>query len=175
MAEAILSGQPFEPSDNEYDWLGPGIHFWQSNPLRALQFAEEKRLREKGDWPTAVIGAVISTRLCLDLSTQAGVNCVREAYADFKRTAELSGWLLPTNSGGPDLLLRKLDCAVIRLVHDTRRSAGAPPIDTVSGIFIEGQPLYPNSGFYEKTHIQLCVCNPACIKGVFRVSDSEIV
>lgn len=122
-----------------------------------------------------MIGAVISTGLCLDLSTQAGVECVKRAYADLKLTAEKSGWTLPTNSGGRDLLMRKLDCAVIRLVHDTRRQAGEPAIDTVSGIFIEGGPVFEGSGFFEKTHVQLAVCNPACIRGVFRVSDSELV
>ena len=34
-------------------------------------------------------------------------------------------------------------------------------------IFWEGKPLYPNAGFAEKNHIQICVCNPNCIKGYF--------
>ena len=33
--------------------------------------------------------------------------------------------------------------------------------------FWEGQKLYPNAGFREKNHIQICVCNPNCIKGYF--------
>lgn len=33
--------------------------------------------------------------------------------------------------------------------------------------FCEGQELYPNAGFREKNHIQICVCNPNCIKGYF--------
>ena len=33
--------------------------------------------------------------------------------------------------------------------------------------FWEGQELYPNAGFREKNHIQICVCNPNCIKGYF--------
>lgn len=31
----------------------------------------------------------------------------------------------------------------------------------------EGHSLYPNAGFAEKDHIQICVCNPNCIKGYF--------
>jgi hypothetical protein len=42
-------------------------------------------------------------------------------------------------------------------------------VDAVKGGFIEGGQIYPQASFYEKTHIQVCVCNPECIKGVFRV------
>jgi hypothetical protein len=34
---------------------------------------------------------------------------------------------------------------------------------------MEGKRIYPTSGFWNKTHIQICVCNPDNIKGVFRV------
>jgi hypothetical protein len=43
------------------------------------------------------------------------------------------------------------------------------PFDTVKGIFQEGAPIYQEAGFREKTHIQICVRDPECIKGVFRV------
>ena len=39
--------------------------------------------------------------------------------------------------------------------------------DSVRGVFWEGKPLYPNAGFAEKNHIQICICNPNCIKGYF--------
>lgn len=42
-------------------------------------------------------------------------------------------------------------------------------MDTVRAVFTEGRPLYPNAGFFEKTHAQIALPNPACIKGVFRV------
>ena len=47
----------------------------------------------------------------------------------------------------------------------------SPAIDSVKGIFVEGSPVYEDSGFFHKTHVQICVCNPDCIKGVFRVPD----
>jgi len=43
-------------------------------------------------------------------------------------------------------------------------------IDTVRGVFIEGAPIYPTAGFYEKIHVQIAVRNLASIKVVFRVS-----
>lgn len=79
---------------------------------------------------------------------------------------------LATNSG--DLLRRNLDCAVIRTLHGVRASIGALPLDTLRGAFVEGDPLYEGAGFYAKTHIQLCVRNLDCIKGVFRVPDSHL-
>ena len=45
--------------------------------------------------------------------------------------------------------------------------------DSVRGMFIEGDRLYENSGFYRKTHIQVCVRNPLCIKGVFQALFSQ--
>lgn len=174
VAESLLNGDAFRPRENDYDWLGPGIYFWQANPRRALQFAREKCKRESGDWEPAVVGAVIEPGLCLDLSTQSGVAHVRDAYGSLVQTYEAAGWPLPKNAGGSDLVLRKLDCAVIEMLHDIRKAEIKEPIDTVSGIFIEGGPIYESSGFHEKTHIQICVCNTGVIKGVFRVRDDDL-
>lgn len=175
VAECLLAGEPFKSSENDFDWLGPGIYFWQANPRRALQFSIEKCKRESGGWEPAVVGAVVEPGLCLDLTTESGLVHVRETYQSLVQSYEAAGWDLPKNAGGTDLLLRKLDCAVIRMLHDVRKSKSQEPIDTVSGIFIEGDPIYDNSGFRDKTHIQICVCNPKVIKGIFRVRDDEVV
>jgi hypothetical protein len=170
VAESVLAGQAFMFSRNDYDCLGPGVYFWQSNPERALQFATEKQKRDKASWKPALVGAVIDLGLCLDLTTQTAIEHIKSAHSALARVAGQSGVEIPSNYGGKDLLLRKLDCAVVSFLHDIRESAGHEPIDTVSGIFVEGRPVYENSGFYEKTHVQLCVRNPAMIKGVFRVA-----
>ena len=54
------------------------------------------------------------------------------------------------------------------------KDGGEQVIDTVKGVFIEGGAVYEGSRFYEKTHIQIAVCNPYCIKGVFRVPDAQL-
>lgn len=66
-----------------------------------------------------------------------------------------------------DLLLRNLDCAVIQTIHQFNRDEGLAEFDTVRGVFLEGDELYPNAGFREKNHIQIAVRNPNCIKGFF--------
>ena len=174
IAERVLAGEPFTTSENDYDWLGPGIYFWQANPRRALRFAEEKKFRDGASWVPAVIGAVIELGLCLDLATQAGIDQTRNAYNSLVAAYKAAGLSLPKNAGGKDLLLRRLDRAVIQTLHEIRASAEEAPIDTVSGVFIEGAPIYKDAGFYEKTHIQICVCNPGVIKGVFRVRDDDL-
>ena len=54
------------------------------------------------------------------------------------------------------------------------RAPGPEPIDTIKAVFIEGPPIYPTAGFYEKTHTQIVVCNPECIRGVFRVAKDHL-
>ncbi len=174
VAEKILSGVEFSPSQNDYDWLGPGIYFWEANPVRGLEFARELKGLSQGPKiaEPAVVGAVIDLGLCLDLTTAAGVQHVRSAHRRLVEITDKAGFLLPTNSS--DLLRRNLDCAVIRLLHGVREQAGEPAIDTVRGVFLEGAPIYDGSGFYAKTHIQISVRNPECIKGVFRVPKHQL-
>ncbi|MDX2258025.1 MAG: hypothetical protein NW205_03840 [Hyphomicrobiaceae bacterium] len=175
VAEQLFSGrQTFRASNNDYDWLGPGIYFWQANPMRARQFAEEKRARDKARWKPRVVGAVIELGLCLDVSTAAGITALSEAYEVLSATMSVAGKPLPSNSGGSDRLLRRLDCAVVKQLHGVRSEAGQAAVDTVRGIFLEGTPLYEGSGFLSKTHVQVCVCNPGVIRGVFRVPAADM-
>jgi len=175
VGEKILAGEKFRPSENEYDWLGSGIYFWEANPKRGLEFARELIGRKKSKSKVAdpfVIGAVIDLRLCLDLTTSAGIAVVRSAYESLEGFMKKADKPIPINNN--DGLRRNLDCAVINLTHEIRRSNKEAEIDTVKGIFIEGGPIYPGAGFHEKTHIQISVRNPDCIKGVFRVSNNLI-
>lgn len=81
---------------------------------------------------------------------------------------------MPKNRGGEDSFLRELDCAVIQALHSVLKIEGFTPIDSVRGMFQEGQKLFPGSSFRESNHIQICVRNHECIKGYFRPTDLEI-
>ena len=38
----VLNGEmDLNPSENPWDWLGSGIYFWEQNPDRALEYANE--------------------------------------------------------------------------------------------------------------------------------------
>lgn len=172
VGERLLNGEKPKPSQNDYDWLGPGIYFWDANPLRGLQFAEEasRRKTSKIQAP-AVVGAVIDLGWCLDLTTSDGIEWLKDAYEDLAEIVRKAGLDPPRNS--KEGLRRNLDCAVIRHLHRILAEKGSNPIDTVKGMFTEGHPAYPGSGFDEKTHVQIAVCNPACIKAFFRVPDHQ--
>lgn len=169
VGEALLSGAPFKPSENDWDWLGPGAYFWESNPQRALDWS----LKIHGAAEGFAIGAVIDPGLCLDLTTESGLSAVREGYDTLVSALQLAGAPIPKNTPGntsdPDRVVRRLDCAVIRMVHEVVAATGRPRIDTVKGVFTEGAPLYPGGEIRSLTHIQYAVCNPESIKGVFRL------
>ncbi len=39
-------------------------------------------------------------------------------------------------------------------------------------VFTEGGPAYTGAGIFEKSHIQLCIRNPDCVKGFFNPGKS---
>ena len=168
-------------SERAYDWLGPGAYFWESDPKRALEWANAKVARQEYK-RAAVIGAVIDLRNCLDLANRENLDLIKFAYRAFKAEQQAAGFSLPANRsirGQPDRdrVLRFLDCAVIRHLHtaiarvpvEKRR---VEPFDTVRGMFTEGKRLYPGCGYRERTHVQIAVLNAQCIKGIFYPRNS---
>lgn len=173
VGERLLRNEDFRFSQNDYDWLGEGIYFWEANPLRGLQFAQEVAAREpKRIKRPFVVGAILDLGYCLDLTTSAGLQMVKDAFqslSDFHRTANRP---MPVNF--PERLKHPLDCQVINHLHKIHASDGRPPIDSIKAIFQEPPKLYPGSIFMEKNHIQIAVRNIDCIKGVFRVPKKHL-
>lgn len=167
VAGRLLDGDTFTPSENDFDWLGSGIYFWEYGADRALRFAEEQKNRGKVQTP-AVVGAVIQLGRCFDLLDTRFTQALSETWPKFEEQVRRAGEHVPTNAGStPDRKLRRLDCAVINWALRLRERVGES-YDTVRGGFTEGGPVFPNAGFQRETHIQLAVRNPACILGVFR-------
>jgi hypothetical protein len=73
VAKALLDGGPFKTSENDYDWLGRGIYFWEHGPDRALRWAKKYR-------HPAVVGAVIQLGKCFDLLDTRYTNDLGEFY-----------------------------------------------------------------------------------------------
>jgi hypothetical protein len=170
ICDVIVSGQTMlKPSRNGYDWLGHGIYFWENNYERAIEFAARPPGKRKNPNPT-VLGAVLDLQNCLDLLDKKYLNHVRDSYFDMVTFFKDNGLKMPVNRSGndsKDLLIRELDCAVIENLHKSRKEENFQPFDSVRGVFIEGNPLYPGAGFNDKNHIQICIRNPNCIKGLF--------
>lgn len=175
LSELVLEGK-ISPiaSENRYDWLGPGIYFWVDSPSRAMAWAEKKkRKRPKEMSQPSVLGAFAYPGHCLNLTDFGALAELRVAYEKIKLLLESEGGVLPSNGAKEDgiYLYRPLDCLVIQMVHKLREESGLPAYDSVYGIFVEGQDLFPGSGFKAKSHAQIAIRNPECIAGYFRVPD----
>lgn len=170
IGEDILSGKRphLIASEKEWDWLGKGIYFWEGSVARALEWAEDRHAHGKIQEPF-VLGAVIDLRHCLDLFDREAMRLVAAAHKGAVETLKLDRKPVPENSGRtPDHANRKLDCLVLNTLHKIRVDLKQPKFDSVRGPFLEGDPIYEGAGFRSHSHIQICVCNPDCIKGYFR-------
>lgn len=166
ICERVLRGvEKLKASENQYDWLGNGIYFWEQNLERAHEWAEYKYKED-----AAVLGAILDLGSCLNLADSASNEILKSAYLRLSRHYEVLGESLPKNidvKNSRDELLRNLDCAVIEQVHDYNKQENLQEFDSVRGVFTEGKPVYPGAAIMEKTHVQICIRNPNCIKGYF--------
>jgi hypothetical protein len=164
----VLNGDDhLRPSYNSWDWLGPGVYFWEQNPHRALQYAKEcaegtQKFAGKIETPF-VIGAIIELGNCLNLIEPDSINIVNEAYEELIKTIQDAGGKLPKNKAAN----RALDCAVFKYVHESNVRTARTPYDTIRSPFHEGGELYEGSNFSKRLHMEVCVINPQCIKGYF--------
>ncbi len=168
-ARDLVSGKAkFKPSTNDYDWLGNGMYFWENNPERAAEYARENLKRHKSKSKPAVVGAILNLGNCCNLLEKHHIDALASAHDILCSAWDLiDDTELPKNTHGPDKLLRKLDCQVIQVLHSLNESGGKQPYDSVRGVFQEGGPVYEGAGFCSKSHIQIAIRNPNCVKGFF--------
>jgi hypothetical protein len=163
----ILNGDAeLKPSHNDWDWLGDGVYFWEQNPKRALDYAIESangkqfnKIRIKTPF---VLGAIIQLGNCLNLIESDSLLILDEAYKGLSSLYNETGKKMPVNKDN----VRKLDCAVIRYVHQSALTKNIK-YDSVRSAFSEGRKVYPDASFSTRHHIQVCVINPELIKGYF--------
>ena len=164
----VLNGQDIlHPSANKWDWLGPGVYFWEQNPLRALEYAVDsangKQFNKIKIKIPFVLGTSIHLGNCLNLLEPKSLSIMTVAYGMLLQISENAGDPLPQNEGPK----RLLDCAVIKFVHQANVGLGFQPYDTVRASFPEGNQIYPSASFTSHSHVQICVCNLEMIKGYF--------
>ena len=169
-AGKIASGKDeLRPSQNDYDWLGHGLYFWEDGYERALRWATEqsksKRPQNRIKNP-GVLGAVIDLGHCLDLIQVEYLDLVKDAH---DRMLQLFAEIEkdPPINAGREMSLRKLDCAVFESLHQFRDNESQPRFNTVRAFFTEGEALYPTAGIRRLDHIQICVRDKASITGYF--------
>ncbi|MBU1833585.1 MAG: hypothetical protein KKF24_12925 [Gammaproteobacteria bacterium] len=187
VADYVISEKhPLNSSEQRYDWIGHGIYFWEGSQSRALDWAHSRPEIAK----PAVIGAVINLGNCLDLLDERCIQQVSTAHKVLIEELKEIGKPPPENTAtDPNgfSLRRELDCAVIMRLHQlnnetiteelglknaqgkNKRVIQNHPdfLDSVRGMFPEGDQLYNGAGFRASNHIQLCIVNPNCILGYF--------
>jgi len=176
----LIEHQPLAASENDYDWLGRGVYFWEYGPERALDWAREvaQRRPDRIQKP-AVLGAILNLGQCFDFLDLRFTRHLASIYPRFVQDFEQDDIRPPTNSGlsghGEDHVLRRLDCAVINWAIDSWEKAETTRFDSVPGVFQEGGPAYVGSGIRLKSHIQVAVRNRRSVIGYFQptIDDSR--
>jgi hypothetical protein len=179
IADKLLDNVPFRVSDNTGDWLGKGVYFWLNDPVRARTWAEDKveRLGQSKS-EAVVVGAIIDPGNCLDLTTKEGLSWLLLGHDQLVQNLQNAGIPLLKNDGDN----RSLDKAVVEQAHrlveslvaedmSSRRTPRVQVIDSVMNVYPDGEPLYEGTSILGKTHVQLCLRDPARIIGVFKAKD----
>ena len=148
----------FRASDNDYDWLGTGIYFFQDAPLRARQWATQQH----PDNP-AVIRSLIRLDNCIDLFDIGWQPLLKNVYNSFVEQYRETNRPLPKQQ--PDRSkAHRLDCAFFNYSIEFIAPQGQN-IDGVRAAFMEGERLFPDSAVFELAHVQIAIRNPELIKG----------
>jgi hypothetical protein len=163
-ARKLVAGEAFGVSENDDDWLGHGIYFWEFAPQQAWWWA---RLRY-GD-EAAVVGSLVRLGRCLDLLDPSNTALLRDAREDLERTLHAAGEKLPSNANNH----KYLDCAVFNWLFEHVAEDGET-IDSCRAVFVplkEGKMprLWNRSGVFEGAHVQLSVREPRNILAVWPV------
>ena len=155
----IIEREGFRLSRNDYDWLGDGVYFFQDGLLRAWQWARERH----GD-DAAVIGADIRLVDCMDLLDVGWNEILSNAHDEYISLLEKIGRAAPIQTEG----VHSLDRDVINYAVDMLARRGAR-VACVRAAFQEGRPVYPDSAFYNLSHVQIAVREPGdCIRRIWR-------
>jgi len=183
----INSSSSIQISQKPYDWLGHGMYFWENNQDRAMEWAVVKEKRGEIKTPS-VVGAVLQLGYCCDLLDSRYVRLLKDYYALMVDSYKAMGQNLPENKdlkgdSHKDKILRVLDCRVIEYMHNEiyehykddlllKGFSDLKIFESTRCVFTEGGPAYAGAGIFEKSHIQICIRNPDCIKGFFNPRKS---
>ncbi|MBZ0273964.1 hypothetical protein K8I61_18135 [bacterium] len=166
VAEKLVDGAPFGPSENDDDWLGHGIYFWEYAPQQAWAWAEDRF----GKTEAAVVGSLIRLGRCLDLLDPGNAVILKATHDKLASVLNASGKRLLQNANKHKFR----DCAVFNYLFQKLEDEGLA-IESTRAVFVplkSGGKLprvWPRSGVFQNAHIQLSVRAPANILAVWPV------
>jgi hypothetical protein len=147
----------FRASDNDYDWLGTGIYFFQDAPTRAKQWAIEQH----PDNP-AVIRAKIELENCIDLLDINWVPPLKIIYNSFVEQRIRANLPLPKQNPSKSKAHR-LDCAFFNFASQVLSSRGKT-LASIRAVFVEGESIFPDSAIFDLAHVQVVIKDRSLIK-----------
>jgi hypothetical protein len=139
-------------SENDDDWLGHGVYFWEYAPQQAWWWAD----RRYGRGDAAVVGASIRLGRCLDLLDPSNVSLITAAHADLASVLAATGQVAPRNANTH----KYLDCVVFNYFHAQLDRQGFR-YETSRAVFVPMRAgggmarLWDRSGVFEGAHIQI--------------------
>jgi len=165
----LLRGKRLKQSENDYDWLGRGIYFWEHGPQRAYEWAQHSKRFKK----PAVIGALINLGNCFDLLDTTHTGLLAALFPLYRQACEETGTAIPVNrwakgEDSDDRILRHLDCAVFNWCLDFLEKEEKQHYHTVRCLFSEGTPVFEGSKILAKSHVQIAVRDETAIIGYFK-------
>jgi hypothetical protein len=160
VAQQILDSG-FKRSENNWEWLGHGVYFWQDGPTRAREWARTWLARQGYDGPIAVMGARISLRGFVDLLDQEGMRLLVDAAATYQQELQAANKSLTNRPP-----LNRLDCALFNFSTNWLTSLGMK-LRGYRAACVEGEPITPHSPIYDCSHVQLAVTSTKAIRRVW--------
>lgn len=162
-AERLVAGEPFSVSDQDNEWFGKGVYFWEYAPKQAWWWARDHKGHEK----PAVVGALIRLGNSFDLLDPRNVTVLRAFKDDLVAVLVATGAKVPRNVRQN----RALDCAVFNYIY-ALSDESPTPIESARGVFVPtstARRVWRGSWISEEAHIQVCVREPKNIRAVWHV------
>lgn len=166
VADQLVAGEAFGQSENDDDWLGSGIYFWEYAPQQAWWWAE----RRYGVEEAAVVGSLVRLGRCVDLLDPSNALLLEEAHRDLERVLASTGHALKHNANKH----KYRDCAVFNYLF-AKLAQASMEVESARAVFVpleagKGLPrLWERSGVFRGAHIQLSVRKPSNVLAVWPV------
>ncbi len=164
-AERLVAGEPFTASDEDDEWFGRGVDFWEHAFQQAWWWA-----RRPGHPNPAVVGAILRLGSCFDLLDTGNVAILKQYHDRLIDNMTSNGLKLPVNVRSH----RNLDCAVFNYLYSMFEADGRP-IETARAVYVPtgvARRIYQGSWISEETHIQICVRETRSILAVWHVREN---
>lgn len=156
----MILEEGLQPSKNPWEWLGPGVYFWQDAPYRALEWAREwNKRRGRPSAAVCVIKARLRLEDCIDMLDIWWRDILSESsvkFLDLMRSAQTAG-IAPRNyRTGRKAGRHELDAAFFTYVGHQLEREGVQ-VRAVRAAITEGAPILPDSPLCYKSHAQIAI------------------